>query len=330
MNPHHLELFYYVAKHRGIVAACRHIPYGVQQPAVSAQMIKLEEGCGVRLFERKPFRLTPSGEELYAFISPFFSGLPEVAARLKGKVTRQLRLAGPTQLMRDHLPELLLELQKDEPAAKLHLAEADQRTAQELILRGQADLAVAVMETRPPSGLKMEKLIELPQELLVREAGPHRRAAEVLRDGAAGKLALVSLPEHELLPRLFQSALRARGLRWPVSIEVSSTELAARYVALGLGVGLSAASPAAPAVPGVRRLSLGGFPPLPVAALWKGEPTPLAARFLEGLRARAGLLQNRRKGSFTRSARREQSLENRGEVGKAMGSRKGAKGAEKS
>ena len=37
MNIHHLELFYYVAKHGGISEAVRKIPYGIQQPAVSAQ-----------------------------------------------------------------------------------------------------------------------------------------------------------------------------------------------------------------------------------------------------------------------------------------------------
>lgn len=284
MNPHHLELFYHVARHRGIVAACRHMPYGVQQPAVSSQLIKLEESIGTRLFERKPFKLTPAGTELYAFIGPFFGQLPELEARLKGTVSRQLRLAGPTQLMRDHLPELLIQLQRDDPAANLRLVEADQRTAQDLIFRGEVDLAVAVMETRPPAGLKVEKLVELPQQILVKARSPYRKAAEVLRDGAAGKIALVSLPEHELLPRLFQSTLRERGLKWPVTIEVSSTDLAARYVALGLGAGLSAASPSSPKVPGVRALPLPGFPPLPIAALWKGTPSKLAERFLNGLR----------------------------------------------
>ena len=61
LNLHHLELFYYVAKHEGIVPACRHIPYGVQQPAVSAQIIRLEEDLGVSLFRRRPFQLTPAG-----------------------------------------------------------------------------------------------------------------------------------------------------------------------------------------------------------------------------------------------------------------------------
>ena len=38
MNIHHLELFYYVAKHEGISGAVRNMPYGIQQPAVSAQV----------------------------------------------------------------------------------------------------------------------------------------------------------------------------------------------------------------------------------------------------------------------------------------------------
>ena len=43
MNIHHLELFYYVAKHGGIMEAVRQIPYGIQQPAVSSQIAQLEE-----------------------------------------------------------------------------------------------------------------------------------------------------------------------------------------------------------------------------------------------------------------------------------------------
>ena len=43
MNIHHLELFYYVARHGGITEAVRNIPYGIQQPAVSGQVAQLEE-----------------------------------------------------------------------------------------------------------------------------------------------------------------------------------------------------------------------------------------------------------------------------------------------
>jgi DNA-binding transcriptional LysR family regulator len=57
MNIHHLELFYYVAKHGGIAAAVRNMPYGIQQPAVSGQIAKLEEALGAKLFNRRPFSL---------------------------------------------------------------------------------------------------------------------------------------------------------------------------------------------------------------------------------------------------------------------------------
>ena len=59
MNVHHLELFYYVAKHGGISAAVRKISYGIQQPAVSGQMGKLERDLGQRLFARSPFQPHP-------------------------------------------------------------------------------------------------------------------------------------------------------------------------------------------------------------------------------------------------------------------------------
>ena len=65
MNIHHLELFYYVAKHEGISGAVRNMPYGIQQPAVSAQVIQLENDLGITLFQRRPFELTAAGEEFY-------------------------------------------------------------------------------------------------------------------------------------------------------------------------------------------------------------------------------------------------------------------------
>src|SRR4051812_38349542 len=85
MNVHHLELFYYVARHGGISAAVRHIPYGIQQPAGSGQMRALEENVGARLFERSPFRLTPAGEKLFAHVQPFFEPLAALATTLRNE-----------------------------------------------------------------------------------------------------------------------------------------------------------------------------------------------------------------------------------------------------
>jgi len=107
VNVHHLELFYYVAKHGGISAAVRRIPYGIQQPAVSGQMGKLEEEVGTKLFERSPFRLTVAGQKLFAHVQPFFENLGSVTAQLREATTPELRLAGAELILRDHLPGVL-------------------------------------------------------------------------------------------------------------------------------------------------------------------------------------------------------------------------------
>ena len=85
VNVHHLELFYYVAKHGGISQAVRNMPYGIQQPAVSGQVLALEEMLNTRLFQRRPFALTPAGRRLAEFITPFFENLDEIAAELRGE-----------------------------------------------------------------------------------------------------------------------------------------------------------------------------------------------------------------------------------------------------
>ena len=84
MNVHHLELFFYVARHGGVSAAARHMPYGIQQPAISAQILQLEDALGVTLFVRRPFQLTKEGQSLYDFIAPFFGGLDDMGQRLRG------------------------------------------------------------------------------------------------------------------------------------------------------------------------------------------------------------------------------------------------------
>src|SRR5690242_1790357 len=92
MNIHHLELFYYVARHGGISEAVRNIPYGIQQPAVSGQVAQLEAYLGVTLFQRRPFALTPPGEKLYKFIQPFFANLDAIASELQGGQARHIRI----------------------------------------------------------------------------------------------------------------------------------------------------------------------------------------------------------------------------------------------
>ena len=105
MNVHHLELFYFVARFGGISEAVRNMPYGIQQPAVSSQIIQLEEFLGVTLFQRRPFELTPAGDELYQFAAPFFGNLARMTEKLQALET--FDAAQQEYLLRDaaKLPE---------------------------------------------------------------------------------------------------------------------------------------------------------------------------------------------------------------------------------
>src|SRR3954471_19929249 len=139
MNIHHLELFYYVARHGGIMEAVRNIPYGIQQPAISGQVAQLEEYLGVTLFQRRPFALTPEGEKLYKYVLPFFSNLEKITSDLQGGRARHIRIGASAIILREHLPSLVLGLRKKFEGLKISLREGYPVHLEELLMKDEID-----------------------------------------------------------------------------------------------------------------------------------------------------------------------------------------------
>jgi len=284
-NLHHLELFYHVTRSGGITAATRSMPYGIQQPAVSGQITLLEQELGARLFQRRPFKLTPAGVELYEFIAPFFDRLPDVANKIAGKAERRLRLAAPTMVISEHLPQVIAAVKRKQPLLELTLIEAGQRRAIDALQREEVDLAIAEMEGKAPAGTAGEVLINLPLVLLAPTSLAGKRPE--LKD-LVGKHSLVRLPVDTAISRLFARGMQRKKLAWPAAIEVSTIELVHAYAAQGFGVGLSVCVPGVKFPKGVEVVDLAGFSPLVIMALWRGTLTPLAKQVLGGLRRIAG------------------------------------------
>src|ERR1043165_9787924 len=165
MNIHHLELFYYVARHGGITEAVRNIPYGIQQPAVSGQVAQLEAYLGVNLFQRRPFALTPAGERLYKFIYPFFANLDAVANELHGGEERQIRIGASTLVLRDYFPEFFRTIRKKYPVLKMALREGYQAELESLLQKEELDLAVTLIDKKSAPGIHSTPLLELPLTL---------------------------------------------------------------------------------------------------------------------------------------------------------------------
>lgn len=279
MNVHHLELFYYVARHGGIMPAVRNIPYGIQQPAVSSQMAQLEEFVGATLFQRRPFELTEKGQKLFQFIQPFFSNLDKVADDLQGGQARHIRVGASTIILREHLPELFQAVKKKFPRLKLSLREGYPAQLEELLLEDEIDLAVTVLKSKPAAGIHSLALLELPLVLLVGK-GSELKSAEELWQRDKIDETLICLPQSETICRDFQKKLGELGVDWFPGIEASSSDLIEAYVSAGLGIGMSPAVPGKPLPSNVKALPLNGFPKVVIGALWHGRKTPLIELFL--------------------------------------------------
>ena len=280
MNVHHLELFYYVVRSRGISAAVRKIPYGIQQPAVSGQMRQLEDDVGEKLFERSPFRLTPAGEKLYAYVQPFFENLGTLTKEMQAGADPELRLGGSEFVLRDHIPIVIQRVRARHPRIRLSLHTGFQAQVEAWLREGQLDLAITPVDTRPPARLHSVRLVCVPIVLLVHRDSPIKSADELW---AGKKLSepLVGQPAVTSIMRGFQRGLKRRSIVWPQTIEATSVEMVTRYVAHGQGCGVNVAIPEVIRHRDVRALPLDGFEPMTMGALWRGEPTPVVRAVIE-------------------------------------------------
>ena len=289
VNTHHLELFYYVARHGGIMEAVRNMPYGIQQPAVSGQILQLETDLGTKLFQRRPFELTPAGRELFAFVQPFFENVEVVGEKLRGGVAQTLRLAAPLIALRHYLPGILQDLRQKYPRLKLTLREGNQPTVAGWIERQEVDLAITLLDGRESSSLNQQILLPLTAVFLVPKKHPARTSEDVINTLSSGNDVpqLVSMSNVELAPRTLQELLKRRDLEWPATIEVTAADLVDVYVEAGFGIGLTIAVPGREFSKALRAIPVDGIPPIPLAALWKGEASPIILELLARLSAAA-------------------------------------------
>jgi DNA-binding transcriptional LysR family regulator len=286
MNVHHLELFYYVAKHGGISEAARRMPYGIQQPAISGQVIQLEQYLGVTLFQRRPFALTAAGEELYRFIEPFFGQIEAVAQKLQGGTAHNIRIGASEIVLREHLPVLTQFVRAQFPKLKFTLREGYQPQIEGWLERQEIDLGLTVLGERQIAGITVEPLLELSLVLIVPRKSRFRSAEELWKLDHIEE-ALITLPAYEAVCRNFQQGLSRKGIDWFPSIEVSSLKLIETYVANGFGIGLFLDIPNGHLDRHVRSLPLPDFAPVTFGALWRGRATPLIEAFLATVRGRA-------------------------------------------
>jgi len=164
-------------------------------------------------------------------------------------------------------------MKKQFPKLKVTLREGYQPELESGVAKNELDVAITVLNSKPPSGVHALPLFNLPLVLLVPKNSPIKSAEELWERDKIDET-LISLPTNEIICKNFQAGLRRLDVDWFTGIEVSTIALVETYVANGYGIGLSVVIPQTK-FKGVRALSLDGFEPVTFGVFWHGKTTPV-------------------------------------------------------
>ena len=258
------------------------------------QVRALERRFGVSLLQRhgRTWRPTEDGHALFDLISDLLKSvdsLEDVFRRLRGELTRELRVIATPGSAAGELAGPVAELKRSHPSTRvrLSLGTSPEQTEMEL-LAGSADLAVItgsiVGRIRRPS-LEMIVLRPRPPGLLVPVRHPLvRRSSLSLSDLVEYPLIMPS-PDF-LWRQRCDDVFRVAGLldRVQVAVEVSLIQAIEEFVRRKVGVGLTPMVADWRPGPGVVKLPVEAlFPPDHLFLLRRrGKPSP-QAQILEGL-----------------------------------------------
>jgi DNA-binding transcriptional LysR family regulator len=287
MNPHQLELFYHVAKFKGVSRAARQMPYGIQQPSVSAQVNALERDLGVTLYDRRPFKLTPAGEELFKFVEPFFGRIAEVRQKIQGAA--RIRIGASPIIFRDYLPPVIESMRSQFPGLNMVLRALNQPELIDGLERDELDVVISLIPDHLSPTVRPVEIITLPLILLAPRTSKIKSTAELWRNGKAQE-SLIALGPNELICQQFQQHLTHIGVSWPPRMEMDSLELIEKYVEAGYGLGLSVRLPDKKLSSKIRAIELSGFPTVKLGVLYREESSPeniVRHKFLEEVKKQA-------------------------------------------
>ncbi len=205
----------------------------MSQPALSRQVLLLEEELGQRLFERtgRGVQATESGTALLAHARGIFdlaerarTDMQERQASPRGKLTVGL----PPRLAHGLTADLVERFHARFPEATVTVVEGLSIRLREWLVAGRVDLAL-LFDPPPSPQLQQENLLREPLVLISVQPLPQRlRLAEV----AQRPLVMPSGPN--ALRQLLEHHTRPRGLPLKVVAEVDSVQTVLSLVARGV------------------------------------------------------------------------------------------------
>ena len=242
INLHHLELFYYVAEAQGISQAIKVIPYSIQQPAISQQMITLEKSLNVKLFERRPFVLTEAGRVLLDTVAPFMEQLATLEDDLQGFHRIRLKIGCSTLISDSYLPKLLPQLMERFPELLPHVFDLDGYDSYKRLISRELDIVISADPVPRSKAIETIHLLSLPMAIIMPKDHPLVDSFEWDHKKLRAERWIALNENYGSMSNLSQELKRV-SLTPSYGAATNSITSALKYVSIGLGLGFMITPP---------------------------------------------------------------------------------------
>lgn len=292
MDLGRLRALHAVAVHGSVGGAAAAL--GFTPSAVSQQISKLERETRTVLLEKqgRGVVLTDAARQLADTARQVLSLVEQAEVTLeeqRGEAVGRLLVASFATAARGLLPGVLAELRGSCPDLDVRLLETDPYLANELVARGEADLAVVQDWTTVPlpvqDGLSRLDLGEDPVDLLLPAGHPLGELAVVPVARLCGQR-WISVPPGNICHDWLVRTMREAGEEPDVVHQVGEFETQIALIDAGLGLGLVPRLGRGPLPPGVLARPVVPEPSRRVYALWRTRTSrrPAITAALDALR----------------------------------------------
>lgn len=281
----HLRYFLAVAEELHFRKAAERLY--ISQPGLSRQIRELEEGIGVRLFDRhnRSVQLTKAGAYLQEELSKYFNRLDQViqhAKLLHDGLRGDLKFGYVGSAMQRIIPELLTAFRTEHPNVLFSLKEMDNQEQIDDLLSYDIDIGFVRLE-RVPRGLRTYQVLKEPFCLVLSKE--HRLNAGNFRDMAQLKEEPFILFDPEYSPSYYEKVMQIFDDSGFTPIVTHNTIHAGsiyKLVENGFGISIVPKSLESEYVAGVQFIELDRLPQRTVlSAVWNtSNRNPLLADFL--------------------------------------------------
>ena len=235
MRPRQLYQFLSVCRQGSMTAASREL--GIEQPALSKQILQLEHELQVLLFVRhsRGVTLTKAGERLRTEAAELIRRIEAIKASVqhsKDDIAGNVRLAVISSLAPALAVGLYPRIEQAYPKVALHIGDHSSKMAGAALVREEADFAVI---PNAATDLPQVQSIPLFEESfhLVSRAQPGERSTPISFSEAAAQPLVLPFHSHDLRRRLEDTA-RGIGVSLNAKYETGSINVIGALVEQGL------------------------------------------------------------------------------------------------